>query len=895
MSECFDYDFYHEVNNTTENSNENKSNSVSEIDLDLDVSLDVSFNEKSETESKEKVSKYYEFYNQKLIDRINDHLSFTSNYRKRPDHKFNEITKKLDIFPVANPTGKMLRLNEIKYLAVIDIDINHNKNDLMDDHEAEITRNQIIDKCKSNNYVLGQSPSGGFHIYCNCDDDWIDFSKNLSNSKDVCRVTGIKIKKGLVLDLFTSMEEYNNKGQLKVNPVLMIGSKIVPEEERKKDENGKDIEIIQSNDPRIRQSKFINGSYEYVINYSIDDVLKAFDWFSFVENHRKSSSKTILITNNNPSNSKVNTRDFSDTPIDSYKYEHFDLPEETQLALINGLFGFDVHRWTNEGDTIKDEVSLSPLFKSLNDLNENLIESAYDQVKYNCKVSPKATRDWNLFKAKYKDQKMDFRVLINIVKNWNRVYYNESVAPLICGIHINKFDLNDKFRLKDLCEKALNHKYRTLEHAANDISKIYRFKHEGDKYLIEKGIDPETQTLKFNYLTFKVAKEELSTIKLFAKTDNTDYTAWDAFLKYKHLFNFDKIVFNQLEDPKPDRNGYVPTVISFFHGYRYQKLPECNMKVIENYLKLIYECISDSRDDVYNYILDWIANIAQNPGKRNMSAIVMKGTQGAGKNTFTDILSQLFVGYSEPNISSIDDIVGRWNSVIENKVLLVMNELMTAKDSYVQSMETLKTLITDPTMRIEEKFQPKRLSENVSNLIFISNNSKPIIIPKNDRRYLVITVNGKFVKDKRFFTSLHNLPESFYDNLMTFFLNRDISQFDPTNVPWTQEKDELSDACRSDVEDFIVEIYDKLTTGILYKDLVECYNKFVHYEEDPKKFKRFKLEIKDKCINGGKFKTSKPFIDGKRREVYKLKPEYEDIYKPEAVDEEISEDPQNYL
>lgn len=855
MCESIDYDFYHEVNDSTENSKQSNDNSAIKLDLDLDVSLEISSAEKSEGESKEKT----------LKERINNHLIPTDNYKKFSTNKYAKTgSLSLDEFNSNDSiTGAHIRLNEVENLSIIDIDINHHKDQLMDESEVELTRKQIIDKCKSNNYVLGETPSGGFHIYCNNDDEF--FNKfNISKN----RITGINIKKGLDLDLLTSQFPDIISG------VLLIGSRV----------------IYDSSD-EIKQSKFINGNYDSIINYSITDVLKTFDWTEYVENYfnKNFNSKAPVFNSVNPVT--VEESNFISEP----KYEHFDLPEETQIALINGLYGFVVHKSTHSGKTIKDEATLMLVFRAINELNTDLIDKAYAQVRNKCILTEHAEPNFDQVKRENLGKKHDFRSLINVIKYWNPDYYKTNVLPLIGGIHIEKFDLNDKFRLKDLCEKALNHKYRTLEAAANDVSRIYRFKHEGDKYLIEKGIDPETQTLKFNYITFKVAKEELSTIKLFPKTDNTDYTAWDAFLKYKHLFNFDKIVFNQLEDPKPDRNGYVPTIISFFHGYRYQKLPECNMKVIENYLKLIYEGISNSRDDVYNYILDWIANIAQNPGKRNMSAIVMKGNQGAGKNTFTDILAQLFVGYSEPNISAIDDIVGRWNSVIENKVLLVMNELMTAKDSYVQSMETLKTLITDPVMRIEEKFQPKRVSENVSNLIFISNNSKPIIIPKNDRRYLVITVNGKFVKDKKFFASLHNLPESFYDNLMTFFLNRDITQFDPTNVPWTQEKDALTDACRSDVEDFIVEIYDKLTTGILYKDLVECYNKFVHYEEDPKKFKRFKLEIQDKCINGGKFKTSKPFSDGKRREVYKLKPEYEDIYKPDAVDEEISEDPQNYI
>ena len=202
----------------------------------------------------------------------------------------------------------------------------------------------------------------------------------------------------------------------------------------------------------------------------------------------------------------------------------------------------------------------------------------------------------------------------------------------------------------------------------------------------------------------------------------------------------------------------------------------------------------------------------------------MKGVQGAGKNTFTDILAQLFIGYSNGNINDLNAVVGNFNSAIEHKVLIILNEMKSSKDAYLQDMDALKSLITDPRVRIGEKFQPNRWPENVSNLIFISNHAKPIIVPPDDRRFLVVNVSGKYKYDNKLLKDLHNLPESFYSNLITFFLNRDISKFDPTIIPLTGAKKHLIEACRSDVEQFIVENYNRFTVGITYSEWKQIYD-----------------------------------------------------------------------
>jgi ABC-type branched-subunit amino acid transport system ATPase component len=59
----------------------------------------------------------------------------------------------------------------------------------------------------------------------------------------------------------------------------------------------------------------------------------------------------------------------------------------------------------------------------------------------------------------------------------------------------------------------------------------------------------------------------------------------------------------------------------------------------------------------------------------------MIGGQGCGKNTTTNRIAKLTAPYSSRNITNISDITGQFNSLIENKVFAVCNELKSDKDN----------------------------------------------------------------------------------------------------------------------------------------------------------------------------------------------------------------------
>ncbi|KAA6354370.1 MAG: hypothetical protein EZS28_050103 [Streblomastix strix] len=213
------------------------------------------------------------------------------------------------------------------------------------------------------------------------------------------------------------------------------------------------------------------------------------------------------------------------------------------------------------------------------------------------------------------------------------------------------------------------------------------------------------------------------------------------------------------------------------------------------YFDLIKETIAAGDERIYEYILNWLAWMKQNPRKKSRAAIILQGRQEIGKNRFTDVIAELLNRYSCPNITNIDEFTGKFNSVVENKMFAVHDEMMNYNDSRKGIATVMKSIISDQTIRINEKNQPRRTAENVMNVIYVTNSDMPIQLETDDRRHLVRAcktvhqVTEEHPEQTECFKKLsQGCTQEFYENLMTYFLERDVSQFKPSLIPMTEAK-----------------------------------------------------------------------------------------------------------
>ena len=535
-------------------------------------------------------------------------------------------------------TGKALLLNKIKNLSVIDIDINKE----YDDEMKQNVRDHVISLLSIDDVIV-LTGSGGLHIYCNS--DLFPFTSN--------RMIKCYTSSDFDVDLMASIEE--NKRSLVVLP---------------------ESRTRQNATMPIKTYSFVRGSYDSIIKRSVNDVLTDLNV----------KIKTIKENSNGNGNETLKAYE-NETVID----------DNLAIALIDGLFDLEIH---NDGGNrkIDDEITLFVLFQAINSLPKQFIETAYINVYECCKLTDNAKNNFENAKARYINLYSSPYVLAKILKLYNKDYYDEFVKPLLRPpTKTFDIDLNDSFCMTDLRKKAENKVYKNNNEVIEDLSKVIRFIDSASKMFVQKEWRDKAWTITF--LTDKSMKDSLKMIQLW-KEDRRTITAYDVLLT-----QLTKLTVRGVDFYSKD-----PNVLSVFQGYNHQILDEVNddskslrgskgsEDIISPFLDFVSEVVCDNNEVVYKYVIGWIASMIQNPGVKNETALILKGLQGIGKNRFTDVLCELMRGYSEKNVTDIAELTGNFNSIVENKMLIVLNELKNFGDDRMVNFNSLKSIITDDTI-----------------------------------------------------------------------------------------------------------------------------------------------------------------------------------------------------
>ena len=432
---------------------------------------------------------------------------------------------------------------------------------------------------------------------------------------------------------------------------------------------------------------------------------------------------------------------------------------------------------------------------------------------------------------KYYKRENSNRWLFSIIKKipdatkrekWYNEFNNKGIDPDI------KIDLTDDFSFKDLRKNynRVGGKGIDAMRFMNDLKRI--------AVLLEPDFGTGTTLVAFKCLDnidevykLKVVTED-SFINLLRKCNigtyykNGKLKNCTAFHVYNEGLNKKSLSWEGMRFYSTN-----PNMFSYFHGYDYKELDDYDEDIISPFLNHVRENIANGNEELYNYILNWISYILQNPNGRTGSCLVITGEQGTGKNTFSDVICDLMKRYSVRNLTEIGDLVGKYNSVIENNKLIVCNEMSSAQGNIQLNSNSLKSIITDSEIRVEDKFVPKRRVQNVVNLIILSNYFDPVKVEKLDRRYVVCNTNVSHANDQDYFETLRkSFTEEFYQNLFTYFMKRNLDGVNIRTLPNTEAKQALIEANQSIYEVFIQDFIPDFIDGWCTDEAYEYYKKW---------------------------------------------------------------------
>ena len=228
------------------------------------------------------------------------------------------------------------------------------------------------------------------------------------------------------------------------------------------------------------------------------------------------------------------------------------------------------------------------------------------------------------------------------------------------------------------------------------------------------------------------------------------------------------------------RQQAPPNIYNTFTGYKAESLElneiDINSSCIMKHIKHV---ICNDSEEVFTYFISFLANLIKQPYKIANTALVIKSLQGAGKDTIFEWFGKHILGDKYYiNTDKPELLFGRFNSCIENKILVVMNEV-SGKDSF-QINENIKCAITAKENVIEHKGRTPYKNTNHVAYVFLTNNDNPIKIPHDDRRFTGFECNNELVNNKDYFNALYEeinsckYDRAFYD----YFMNIDVETFD---------------------------------------------------------------------------------------------------------------------
>lgn len=301
-------------------------------------------------------------------------------------------------------------------------------------------------------------------------------------------------------------------------------------------------------------------------------------------------------------------------------------------------------------------------------------------------------------------------------------------------------------------------------------------------------------------------------------------TAWDRAKRklvkisnMAHMYGSDYV---RMWKASPDRESideeqlvFDPTgecgdgAINLWDGLAVEPVP-CADKDVEPMLQLLRHLCGrcddsvSSVDEIMHWVLCWLALPFQRRGAKMATALVFHGPQGVGKNLFFDVIRDMYGKYGV--MVGQTEIEEKYNGWISAKQLVVCNEVVSRQELY-HNKNRLKWMIDSPRIPIRTMQTDTRWEDNWANLVFLSNERRPLLLELGDRRHLVVYTPTP--EDK----GLYDRVRAFLDDdgaakFLHYLMQYPVDDFHPHTKPLaTEAKNELIELSLSPDERFMGE------------------------------------------------------------------------------------------
>jgi len=242
------------------------------------------------------------------------------------------------------------------------------------------------------------------------------------------------------------------------------------------------------------------------------------------------------------------------------------------------------------------------------------------------------------------------------------------------------------------------------------------------------------------------------------------------WLNHERRAEFDGMVFS----PGQEQPGYL----NLWTGWGTEpKAGSC-----QKYLDFVLDVICSGNHDLFSYVIFWCAHLVQRPQELPETALVFRGREGIGKNTFVDALQAIVGNEHFLALTSMGQITGRFSGHLANSLLVFCNESVWGGDKSAQGV--LKSMITDKFQPIEYKGRDLVMVQSFRRMIFATNEAWAVPRGEDDRRYVITDVSDARKGDYAYFKEIRDeMSNGGVEALMKYLLDWNITDWHPRSIP----------------------------------------------------------------------------------------------------------------
>lgn len=211
---------------------------------------------------------------------------------------------------------------------------------------------------------------------------------------------------------------------------------------------------------------------------------------------------------------------------------------------------------------------------------------------------------------------------------------------------------------------------------------------------------------------------------------------------------------------------------------------------VDLFLEHLLVNICQGDPELNKWLLNFFAHLFQRPGEKPEVSLVFKGRKGTGKTIVSVILNHL-IGDNSVILADKTHALGHFNSIMEDKLLVTLNEAFWSGDKSVEG--SLKEIITEGTRVITHK-GAEPYTARVYDRIIITGNEDWVVPASggDERRFAVFTVGEAKQQDRSFFGAMKSglFKRGGSAALMRFFLEWPLVEDDVNVAPQTEGLDQ---------------------------------------------------------------------------------------------------------